>query len=243
MIRELPLTVLCVALLVGATGCETRLLVQVDTAAAEGVSFDELHRFAISHQSATRQRQAQLSALAGGAMRDFADRNRFVPEDEQPPMVVGFDEPELINELAAVTRRVMDDRGWQNDAKDPQFVVSIDATYGRFDFLVPARIDTNPEAQGTAVDTGALGGRPVPVGLGAPPEDGRPASTWVHAIAAYIYDAKQPTSEPIWVGRIVTVAGIEQFHRIAPFMLDELFSEFPRTTSRPPMRTISLGAE
>lgn len=214
------------------------------TVAADGLEpalLERFHAYAVSHHSATAARQAELVTALQAELVAFARGKGYQLKDNQPPLVVGYQQPALVKELGAVTRRVMDYQGWQNEPANSDFVVSIDAAYGRFDFLVPHSIRTNPEAQGTYVEpSDALGGRPVPTAGAGTNLDraGSPAHRYVHAIAAHVYPADNPQGTAWWSGTIVAITDVQAFNRVAPQLIDELMREFPKPTGQAPTRTV-----
>lgn len=236
-------TVLFVACL-ALVGCQKSITVSVDAQRRAEFDAQPLHRFAVAHEPARAERQGTLLGEVAAQLRWFINQNGFVAADKQRPMVTGRTNPGTVKEVGALTRRVAAHQGWHADANDPQFVISVDCVTGPYAFYVPQRLDTNPTAQGAGTSRiGAIDGRDVNVADPSAGEriSGHPAQAFAHAVALYVYAVDGAQSRLIWSGSAITIGDEPHFNAVAPYLVDELMSEFPMPSDKPALRRVVIA--
>jgi len=250
-------TAWCVAavLAMGLMGCGPRVPVEVRAWGAPAADLPDMQRFAISHQLADQQRADRLDRHVAGALQGFFVAHGYLPVRDQSRLIETSADPDRIRRVAGAARSTLAEAGFTPDPKDPHFLISVDYSTGPYEYFVPAAAASGADAADTeaaAIDAGGSSGASGASRSGgrvgqqvegnpiAPP--GRRALTHVHAVAVYVYPARDP-SEPVWWGSAVSVKYQPDFSRVMPVLVDEALGEFPRASGKPRHRMAPLVGE
>jgi hypothetical protein len=233
-------------LLIGTVGCAPRLTMEVRAYADPDAKLAQLDRFALTHQPATPERATLLAKQVAVDLQQFLVRWDYRPVETQSMPVGTSDNPLLMKQVAAVARQQLAQRGYTLDARDPQFLISVDYSTGPYEYFVPGSVRADADDQVTASTiTGVDGTRSVQsvtetVEGNPTVTPGRHALTYVNAVAIYVYPVRDPR-EPIWQASAIAVDHYPDFRRVMPYLVAEALREFPYPSGEPQRRTVELA--
>ena len=114
------------------SGCRELVSVEVTAEGNARLEQSQLKRFAVTHYTATHERQAQLMQRVDAALQANAAAARLVPLNDQRPMQTGLAKPKLLGAVGEVVTRRMRRAGYATDTRDPQMLISVDCLYGPY---------------------------------------------------------------------------------------------------------------
>ncbi len=196
-----------------ACGCGPAIDVQIDAQRDADVPLESMGRFAVAHSPAAPQRGRVLTRRVADAFARHLSNNGWLAERDQKALVTAVERNALLREASDEARRAFQQRGFELDAADPQFVVSLDYAGGPVSYRIPPMV-------------------------GDEEKGGRRVTQYAHAVAVYVYDVRQP-HRPVWVGSAVTICSYGDT-RVMGYLMEELTGLYPQPSNGIQWRTVGL---
>jgi len=188
-------------------GCGRMIPVQLESQRAPGAELQSMGRFAVAHSPAAPQRGYVLTRRVTDAFARYLAANDFLAAPEQKPLATAADRNDLLERASSYAHRAFQQRGFELDPADPQFVMSLDCVHGPVSYRVPP---------------------PIRIDGRADPNAGRRVTEYAHGVAVYVYDVRRPR-RPVWFGVATSICDVED-PSVMRRLLDELAAQFPAPT-------------
>ena len=152
--------------------------------------------------------------------------------------------PLLEEQMLAITKREMENRGFVYSETDSDFIVWLMYENNRMKTYVPPRTIYVSEYEPGERYIGFYGDRAVDIQSEGKWVD-RPYTVDGHAALLYfkhlvLFFRLPGVERPFWIGEAETLGEEPDIRDLAPYLLEEILDEFPEESGKPARRTVEI---